>query len=592
MRFSTGTQARASCLLLLVYAVGKVAGTNFTRCLIDLVANATASQNLTGLLNGDGDPVSNASDATAISYSLCTSVCGTGPQDLFRWAVFSEDFSSWLLPYLALISQLPFGAQYRLDNLMSAVLTVGSPALAGYSLFITILNSRWINRRFTQSVDYPNSRFASSILASLQQVPLRLQFDRAHFPSLVVLPENDIWWKYFPELVDYTHTWSIATAASVTWVIVASILTVADSPWNSYVSYQAGGEGTGMMWLWLLPIVIGWLQLSPKCDFDRLQSAYERADRYTRGAASYSHLGIPPTSTRRALTITAQEEDVMSPDELLTPPVFNYSRSLQWASTANTIFLVFKVASEKTQNRIPVQIGSDWVESDTPKDIHPSNRRGSPQEITEYCAQPVDAQRSHWAPGVFTRMAVASCVSLALQCGTIGAAFVVAWFDPATVRFLIYTTFMVELANFRQGLGCRSLAYIIYGVISTVIWMMLLVSSVLAHYSAAHSRRVSLPARVALALSHWLRWMAKLLAIVNSMWAVALCAIVYSNVFNTCFCNSSMFSRGKGAYNVVREITAQVALVKATWIVSLVMASISVLFLLGLVNLLLDTLPS
>ncbi|OAX33735.1 hypothetical protein K503DRAFT_851829 [Rhizopogon vinicolor AM-OR11-026] len=551
MRFSTGAQARGSCLLLLVYAVGKVAGTNFTQCLIDLVANATTSQNLTGLLNGDGDPVSNASDATAISYSLCTSVCGTRPQDL--WAAFSEDFGSWLLPYLALISQLPFGAQYRLDNFMSAVLTVGSPALAGYSLFITILNSRWINRRFTQSVDYPNSRFAISILASLQQVPLRLQFDREHFPSLVVLPENDIWWKYFSELVDYSHTWSIATATSIAWVIVASILTVADSPWNSYVSYQAVGEGTGTMWLWLLPIVIGWLQLSPKCDFDRLQSAYERADRYTRGAASYNHLGTSPTSTRRALTITAQE-DVMSPDELLTPPVFNYSRSLQWASTANTIFLVFKVASEKAQNRIPVQIGSDWVESDTPKDIHPSNRRGFPQEIIEYCAQPVDVQRSHWAPGVFTKMAVASCASL--------------------------------------GLGCRSLTYIIYGVVSTVIWMMLLVSSILAHYSAAYSRRVSLPARVALALSHWLRWMAKLLAIVNSMWAVALCAIAYSNVFNTCFCNSSMFSRGKGAYNVLRETTAQVALVKATWIISLVMASVSVLFFLGLVNLLLDNLPS
>jgi len=243
------------------------------------------------------------------------------------------------------------------------------------------------------------------------------------------------------------------------------------------------------------------------------------------------------------------------------------------ASTANTIFLVFKVASEKAQNRTPVQIGSDWVESDTPKDIHPSNRRGSPQEIIEYCAQPVDVQRSHWAPGVFTRMAVASCASLVLQCGTIGAAFVVAWFDPTT------------------GLGCQSLTYIIYGVVSTVIWMMLLVSSILAHYSAAYSRRVSLPARVALALSHWLRWMAKLLAIVNSMWAVALCAIAYSNVFNTYFCNSSMFSRGKGAYNVLRETTAQVALVKATWIISLVMASVSVLFFLGLVNLLLDNLP-
>ncbi|KAG2133705.1 hypothetical protein DEU56DRAFT_913826 [Suillus clintonianus] len=112
----------------------------------------------------------------------------------------------------------------------------------------------------------------------------------------------------------------------------------------------------------------------------------------------------------------------MSPDELRTP-VFNYSRLFQRASIAETIFTVFKVASEKAQNRIPVRFEAEWVECDNIKDIHPSrgNRRGSPQEIAMYCTQP-GAQHSHWAPGVFTRMAVASLTSLALQWGTVGAA--------------------------------------------------------------------------------------------------------------------------------------------------------------------------
>src|SRR5882757_7019276 len=204
--------------LLLAHAVEKVAGLNFTQCLNDIMVNANATQNLAGLLNSYGDPVSNISDATAISYSMCTSICGTGWEP-FQWPVFSQDFSAWLLPNLALISQLPFGAQYRLDNLMSAVLTVGSPVLAGYSLFITLLNSRWINRRFKQSVDYPNAHSAVSILSSLQQVPLMLHFDLAHFPSLVILPENDAWWKCFSEFVDFTHTWSIASATSIAWVV-------------------------------------------------------------------------------------------------------------------------------------------------------------------------------------------------------------------------------------------------------------------------------------------------------------------------------------------------------------------------------------
>ncbi|KAG2123569.1 hypothetical protein DEU56DRAFT_924051, partial [Suillus clintonianus] len=555
--------------LLLAHAMGSVARLDFSQCLSGIVENATATQNLTGLLNGNGDPVSNVSDATAITYSLCTSVCGTG-QEPFQWPVFSQDFSSWLLPNLALISQLPFGAQYRLDNLMSAVLTVGSPVLAGYSLFITLLNSRWINRRFSQAVDYPNSCFAVSILSSLQQVPLRLHLDRAHFPSLIVLPENDTWWKYFSELVDYTHTWSIASATSITWVVVAFILTLANSPWNDYTNTQADGDATISMWLWLIPIVVGWLQLSPRCDFDRLQSAYDRADQYARTGIADTHTGIPPASTRRALAITAMDEDVMSPDELLTPPVFNYSRSLRWAYTAQMIFLMYKAASEKAQARIPVRFGSGWVESNTIKTIHPSNRYGTPQEITAYCAQPDGAKHSHWAPGVFTRIFAASCVALALQWGTVGGAVILAYFTPTT------------------GIGCRSLSYLVYAGLSTLVWMLLLMSSILAHYSAAYSRRASLSARAALALSHCLRRMGRLLAIANSIWVVTACIFQYSSFYDTCFCKSSVIGRGKAAYTVIIESTAQAAQVKAAWIGSIVLASGSALIFIGLVNLLLD----
>jgi hypothetical protein len=423
-------------LLLLVYSVDKVAGVNWTRCFIDITANANVTNNLVGLLDGNGDPVSNVADATAISYSLCTSFCGTGRD--FYVSLFAQDFSSWLLPYLALISQLPFGAQYRLDNLMSAILTIGSPALAGYSLFITLLNSRWINRRFSQSVDYPNSRSTVSIISSLQQSPLTLHSDLATFASLVVLPENDSWWQYFSELVDYTHTWSIASATSIAWVVVAYILSVVNSPSDVFVNAQAGAEATSSIWLWLIPIVMGWLQLSPKCDFNRLQAAYERADRHARAGMADRPIATPPASVQRALTITAQEEDVVSPDELLTPPVFNYSRSLQWACTAEDVFLMYKAASEKARSRIPINAESEWVESDDLKSIHPHNRRGSPQEIAAYCGQPDRARRSHWAPGVFTRMLIASCASLALQWGTVGGAFIVEWFTPTIVRFFSY----------------------------------------------------------------------------------------------------------------------------------------------------------
>ncbi|KAG1773688.1 hypothetical protein EV702DRAFT_1009781 [Suillus placidus] len=555
----------------------KVAGVNFTQCLDNIKNNAIANNDLTGLLDSNGVTPSNASDATAISYSACSSSCGNG-QEPFQWSVFSQEFSAWLLPNLALISQLPFGAQYRIDNLMSALLTVGSPALAGYSLFITLLNSRWINRRFDHSVDHPNSRFAVSILSSLQQAPLRLHPDRARLYSLIVLPENDSWWKYLAEFVDYTHTWSIASATSIAWVIVAYILTVANSLSDVYADVQSNGEASGSMWLWLIPIVVGWLQLSPKCDFNRLQAAYDRADRHSlrTGGADEVHTGMLPASSWRALAITAQEEDVMSPDEFLTPPVYNYSRSLRWASTAETIYLVFKVASEKTHS-LPLYLESAELDtatqSDTTQDIDDQDRHGSLQDAIMYCPQPGEAQSSLWAPGVFTRMAIASCTSLALQWGTVGAALLVGWFTPTT------------------GMGCRTMGYLIYGVISTLIWMMLLLSSILAHHSSAYSRRRLLSARIALALSHFLRWTGKLWAIINSFLIVLACIFQYSNFYDRCFCNSSVFSRRGSAYAVIIETAAQAAQAKAAWIGALVLACTSASIFLGLVYLLLDTVP-
>src|ERR1700709_411405 len=88
-------------LLLLAYAARQVAAVNFTQCLSTIVQNADATNNLSGLLNGEGQPVANASDTKAISYWLCTSSCGAGSEP-FQWSVFSQEFSAWLLPFLAL----------------------------------------------------------------------------------------------------------------------------------------------------------------------------------------------------------------------------------------------------------------------------------------------------------------------------------------------------------------------------------------------------------------------------------------------------------------------------------------------------------
>ncbi|KAH7924102.1 hypothetical protein BV22DRAFT_533250 [Leucogyrophana mollusca] len=467
---------------------------NFTQCLISIQQQANITGNLTGLCLSDGTQITSPAqigDVTAVSYSVCVDQCGAD-QEPFSWSTFSQEFSAWLLPYLALISQLPFGARHRLDNLMSAVLTVGSPVLAGYSMFLTLLNARWVSRSF-EAISYPNSEFAVRVLSSLQQVPLRVANEECLLPSLVVLPDNDEFWSEFADFLNYTHTWSISAATSITWVVIAYLFTVADSLSDISANINSNGQGVGSIWLWLIPIVIGWLQLSPKCDYARLQAAVHRANGMAFVASHHGPVKASVISDRRALSIDAIDEEISSPDEKRTPPPFNYARALSWAHAAEQTLRVFRAASRNARAHRPVTPTREWQAAGRGDLIHPNNRSGSPDDVKDYCKQPPYAIHSRWASGIFFRMFFASLLPLALQWGTTGAAVLVLWFTPTT------------------RLGCRSLSYIVYGAMSTAVWMLLVTSSILGHYSLSHRPRdkyyhTPFAARIARALSHGLRW--------------------------------------------------------------------------------------
>ncbi|KAJ7175939.1 hypothetical protein C8R46DRAFT_75120 [Mycena filopes] len=145
-----------------------LASVDFDQCFTD-IRNGT--HGTTGGRDNRGNPVAIA-DATSITYELCIRACGTGPA-AFSWSAFSQQFSAWLLPWLALLSQFPFGSRYKWDNLMAALLALGSPCLAIYSLTLTVLTTKTLRRRF-DNLEYPNSRHAALILSSLQQTPIKL----------------------------------------------------------------------------------------------------------------------------------------------------------------------------------------------------------------------------------------------------------------------------------------------------------------------------------------------------------------------------------------------------------------------------------
>jgi hypothetical protein len=187
------------------------ASVDFPQCFAEI---KTGAHETTGGTDNQGNPVADITQATSITYQLCKQACGTGG-GAFSWSAFSQQFSAWLLPWLALLSQFPFGSKYNSDNLMSAVLALGSPCLAAYSLALTVLNTKWVARRFA-NIKYPNSHDAALLLSSLQQIPLKVTAESSLLVSLVVLPENDLWWRALSEWLDYadTHTWSIAGESS------------------------------------------------------------------------------------------------------------------------------------------------------------------------------------------------------------------------------------------------------------------------------------------------------------------------------------------------------------------------------------------
>jgi len=432
-------------LLILLLSVLPIGATNWDECLNN-IRNATWRDS-EGIFSGGTDiygypaPLTNLT--TAITYNLCKTACGSGPEPI-QWSTFSQQFSSWLLPWLALISQLPFGANDRLDNLTATLLTVGSPTLAAYSLALTVLNGRWIANRFA-SCNYPNTRHAVRVLASLQQSSLRITAEGPLLPSLVVLPENDDWWAELVVWFDYTHTWSISAATSIAWVILAYIFTLIDSFISGSdvrTGINSGGQSIGSVWIWLLPIVVGWLQISPKCDSTRLHEAMNRANQiaYVAGATPDDEpRRVGEIATQYAISLTPDTGDPLRRDERCTVPIYNYVRFLSWVQAVESVADAFHAASGNAGDRRAVN-GGEWVaeKRSNPRSRF-QNRMGTKAQVERYCTvfsgESGPSRGGSLSPRVRSRMFVAAWLALSLQWGTTGAGVVAQWFTPTIGKY-------------------------------------------------------------------------------------------------------------------------------------------------------------
>ncbi|KAJ7069762.1 hypothetical protein C8F01DRAFT_1113894 [Mycena amicta] len=560
-------------LCVLISATPIYASVDFPQCFNDVRSGLHGTD---GLTDNDGNPTTDLAHATAMTYKKCVDVCGSGSGP-FSWSSFSQQFSAWLLPWLALLSQLPFGCKYNWDNLMSVFLTLGSPCLAAYSLSLTVLNTKWVARRFN-NINYPNKHWAAIILSGMQQMALKVDNSCCLLASLIVLRENDQWWEKLEENLNYAdlHTWSIASVTSIAWVVVAYALTVVDAFTTISTDPNSNGQGlsgVGSIWLWMIPVTIGYLQLSPRCDAERVSKVLREANKECFVASANGVVNVDELSEERALSIQSYgHHQTLYSDQEATAPIYSYSRFLPFIYVVEEVACAFEAATKKAHQRIPVS-GTRWEPGDG-KTVHHHNRRGTADEIERYCAQPPYVRRSLWGSGVFSRFFIASLAGLALQWASSGASILIVYSTPTV------------------GIGCRSAAYLVYAGTATVVWIILVISSFLAHYATSYSGTTQpLPQWGAEHLSIFFRRTAKILATLNAVWIVVVFILQFVNAFDTCECNADVIGLGKRAHIVMVLLGPDIASMKGAWSGGVALAVIVCTLWWGFINVLLDPLP-
>jgi len=154
-------------------------------------------------------------------------------------------------------------------------MSVGSPALAAYSLALTSINARLVYRR-AKRIKHDSKTAVARALITLQQTPLELTKDKRLLAFITI---NDQWRQEIVERLNRRTAWPIVIGPPVLWVVFAFTLTLTDSFLSLDNPTASGydGHAVGTLWLWLLCLVIGWWWV-PTFTCSELKSAIGHAN--------------------------------------------------------------------------------------------------------------------------------------------------------------------------------------------------------------------------------------------------------------------------------------------------------------------------
>lgn len=280
-----------SGILSTIYTV-KAGSFNYSLCAETADQTFSNAPNDSFLYDQQGRPTGILDNAWGISYSSCKKLCGTQDNTgYYDWGFLSQGVSSWLIPWLALTAQLPFETKDKTTNFMALLLALGSPALVAYSLALTILNARRINEKFrqikedSQTLNHPlltkAIKAARFILIEMQHVPIQIYNGwRREISQLIVHPDNwTWWWSLRQKLLITKRKWTYSLYAQIGWVCIAQLLAIIDFFTSASSNSSIGiGLAINSLWLWMIPIVLGWVYVGTQNSADSIKAALTEID--------------------------------------------------------------------------------------------------------------------------------------------------------------------------------------------------------------------------------------------------------------------------------------------------------------------------
>lgn len=495
-------------------------------------------------------------EAIGTDYDTCRTYCGDSSNS-FNWSAFSPQFTGWLLPFLALLAQLPYESDGTWHDFMSLMLTTGSPLLAMYSLTLTILNSRYLKQCLDEAFPGESVRLGAlkknilRILKISQQEPFQLENLDAYPNEAEGGRLKDVerhWWHEAQIAVaNKERRFTASLAAQAVSVIIAFSFTWVDAFGSEHIgtTVTAFGLATALCWSWVAIIVLGWFFAGVSISNHPISEAIKQANRLQRNAKPR----LAPFIAPEELGYFSLSRRIAG-DVERAGPLYNYAKAFVWTYNVDHLLTTLHahILRQQGTNALSPAPSAGAASITFPEPIpllifpHPTSAGAPTIAASSHLSLPEVGpegenkssyryfhseylEKVGWKRSVHQRMFWSAISAIVLNTSTVGAAF---WLDFLTPSI---------------GLGCRSGGILVYWMTSYIVWVLMVSSAWISNHwsvraAAQHIKKDRSPGNLYLlgAVAVILRLVGKGLAILNSIWIIMHCLFEFTGFYNRCFC--------------------------------------------------------